>query len=109
MSDAQDRAEALDGDKIPDEYPPEEPWGVDEPEVTPVGEATNESFEERDERTGDEQDAGRELVQPYSEESEDIIDLEAQAVAQENAEERDPQSDGAPPAAEEAAMHIEER
>jgi hypothetical protein len=108
MSDPQDRAEALDGDKLPDAYPPDEPMGVDEPEVTPLGEATSESFEERDERTEREPDTDDEVVQPYSEVSEDVLDAEAQAVAEANPEDRDPASDSAPPAAEEAAMHIEE-
>ena len=109
MSDPQARAEALDGDKLPEEYPPYEPVGVDEAEVTPRGERTNESFEERDERMQDEPEPDDEVVRPYTEASEDVIDDEAQAVAEANQEERDPASDSAPPAAEESAIHIEER
>lgn len=108
MSDPQDRAEALDADKLTDEYPPDEPMGVDEPEVTPHGESTSESFEERDERMEAEPDADEEVIQPYSEVSEDVLDVEPQAVAEANPEGRDPATDSAPPAAEEAAMHIEE-
>lgn len=121
--DPQDRAEALDADEIGGEYPPEEPMGVDEAEVTPQGEATSESFEERDARHRADDGADRPLVQPYHEADEDLLDDEAQAVA--DAEEGDPRAgqvtteadgggaaaaedDPAPPAAEEAALHIED-
>ncbi|HLT15219.1 MAG TPA: hypothetical protein VK007_00835 [Acidimicrobiales bacterium] len=121
--DPQDRAEALDADKIGAEYPPVEPMGVDEAEVTPHGEATSESFEERDARYRAGGDDDRPLVQPYHEADEDLLDDEAQAVA--DAEEGDPrarqttseadgggaaavEADPVPPAAEEAALHVED-
>lgn len=107
-SDPQDRAEATDADKLAAEYPPDEPVGVDEAEVTPVGEATSESFEERDARQelgpGDQ----RPVVQPYHEPEEDLLDEEAQAVAEAEVGSRDPDSDSAPPPAEEAAVHVED-
>jgi hypothetical protein len=46
MSDAQDRAEALDDDKLGGEFPPERPLGADEGRTDEV----TESFEERDAR-----------------------------------------------------------
>jgi hypothetical protein len=47
MSDPQNRAEALDDDKVGPEFPPEEPLGVDERAVTPAGQWLPESLEER--------------------------------------------------------------
>src|SRR3546814_21127771 len=83
MSDAQDQAESLDDDKTSAEYPPDEPWGVDEPEVTQEGEWAQESFEERTERMAEpDPDDGRPVVQPYADPSQDIADDEAQAVAE---------------------------
>jgi hypothetical protein len=46
MSDAQDRAEALDDDKLGGEFPPERPLGADEGR----NDAVTESFEEREAR-----------------------------------------------------------
>ncbi|HEY9556758.1 MAG TPA: hypothetical protein VIR58_08485 [Acidimicrobiales bacterium] len=125
MSDAQDQAESLDDDKTSAEYPPDEPWGVDEPEVTQEGEWAQESFEERTERMAEpDPDDGRPVVQPYVDPSQDIVDDEAQAVAE--AEPASPDEDDlvaaaesgdrtasltgedVPAPAEEAALHIEE-
>ena len=48
--DAQDRAEALDDDKLDAEFPPDEPLGVNERGVTAVEEDAPESFAERSAR-----------------------------------------------------------
>lgn len=109
MSDPQDRAEALDADKIDADYPPEEPLGVDEPEVTPRGERTDESFEERDARHEVAPEEERPSVRPYHEAEEDVLDEEAQAVADAEEGPRDTESDPTPDPAEEAALHIEGR
>lgn len=126
MTDAmepQDQSEALDADKIGPEFPLDEPVGVHEREVTPLGDATRESFEERDARHEVEPAEHRPLVQPYQEAGADILDDEAQAVAdaevtsdvpgQSTSEAyggggRNPEGDTAPPPAEEAALHIED-
>src|SRR3546814_17915185 len=82
MSDAQDQAESLDDDKTSAEYPPDEPWGVDEPEVTQEGEWAQESFEERTERMAEpDPEDGRPVVQPYADHSQYINDDAAQTVA----------------------------
>lgn len=107
MSDPQDRAEALDADKMDLDYPPEEPLGVDEPEVTPRGERTDESFEERDARHQVAAEDERPVVRPYHEAGEDLLDEEAQAVAEAEEGPGDPESDPAPAPAEEAALHLE--
>ncbi|MGV3760028.1 MAG: hypothetical protein ACO1PW_10885 [Actinomycetota bacterium] len=107
MSDPQERAEALDADKIDADYPPEEPLGVDQAEVTPLGERTDESFEERDARHQVAPDDERPVVQPYHEADEDILDEEAQAVAEAEEGPQDPESDPVPAPAEEAALHVE--
>ena len=46
-SDPQDEAEAVDSDKLGDEYPPEEPLGVDEYGTTAAEERVDEPLEER--------------------------------------------------------------
>ncbi len=46
-SDAQDEAEMLDDEKLGDEYPPEEPLGVDEHGTTPAEERVDEPPEDR--------------------------------------------------------------
>src|SRR3546814_15960050 len=82
MSDAQDQAESLGDDKTSAEYPPDEPWGVDEPEVTQEGEWAQESFEERTERMAEpDPDDGRPVVQPSVDPSQDLLDDQAQAGA----------------------------
>jgi hypothetical protein len=111
MTDAQDRAEALDGDQVPDDYPPDEPWGVDEPEVTAEGEWAKESFEERTERTDDGGDEQRPVIQPYADPRDDVLDVESQAVADaepRRGDEYELPGHGVPAPAEEAALHIEE-
>jgi len=107
MSDPQDRAEALDADKIDPDYPPEEPLGADEAEVTPRGERTDESFEERDARHQVGPDGDRPVVRPYHEADEDLLDDEPQAVADAEEGASDPESDPVPAPAEEAALHLE--
>src|SRR3546814_16454749 len=83
MSDAQDQAESLDDDKTSAEYPPDEPWGVDEPEVTQEGEWAQESFEERTERMAEpDPDDGRPVVQPSVDPSQATVEDDAQAVAE---------------------------
>lgn len=125
MSDAQDRAEAIDGDKVAADYPPEQPWGVDEPEVTPEGEWAQETFEERTARQEPDGNADWVVVQPYTDPAEDVVDDEPQAVAEaqppathgEESEllaEAEPTAGASempgqavPPAAEEAALRVE--
>ncbi|HEX4868605.1 MAG TPA: hypothetical protein VFV32_13420 [Acidimicrobiales bacterium] len=108
MSDEQDRAEALDADELGEGFPPDEPLGVDEAEVTPLGERTSESFEERDARQETLPDeADRPVIRPYHEADEDLLDDEAQAVADAEIGGRDRDSDDVPESAEEAALHLE--
>jgi hypothetical protein len=113
MSDEQDRAEALDDDKLDTDYPPEEPQGVDEPEVTAEGEWAQESFEERSARLAgpdDDDDGDRSAIHPYVDPSQDVLDDEAQAVAEADPagrEEYELAADRVPEPAEEAALHIE--
>ena len=120
MSDAPEQpeqSEALDADKVSSEYPPDEPWGVDEPEVTQDGEWAQESFEERTERhvpPGQDSDDSedRRAIQPYVDPSQDVLDDEAQAVAEADPPERGERyqlpGESVPDPAEEAALHIEE-
>ncbi|MFP5254501.1 MAG: hypothetical protein ACLGI8_01480 [Acidimicrobiia bacterium] len=108
MSEPQDRAEALDADKIDAEYPPEEPLGVDEDEVTPRGERTDESFEERDARHQVASDEARAVVRPYHDGEEDVLDDEAQAVAEAEEGVGDLEGDPVSAPAEEAALHVED-
>jgi hypothetical protein len=107
MSDEQDRAEALDADEVGEGYPPDEPLGVDQAEVTPLGERTSESFEERDARHEVVPDDERPVIRPYHEAEEDVLDDEAQVVADAEVGGRDPESDDVPAPAEEAALHLE--
>lgn len=110
MSDPQDIAEALDTDKVGDvDFPPEEPLGVDEDEVTPRGERTDESFAERDARYESETVAADEpVIQPYQGPDQDLEDTEKDAVAEAEIDARDPDADRAPAQAEEAALHLED-
>jgi len=107
MSDEQDRAEALDADELGEGFPPDEPLGVDEAEVTPLGERTSESFEERDARQETEAEDQRPVIRPYHEADEDLLDDESQAVADAEVGGRDRESDDVPESAEEAALHLE--
>lgn len=50
MPDDANLSELLDDDKLPPEYPPDEPLGVFEDELTVRGEQTDEPLEERVER-----------------------------------------------------------
>ncbi len=65
---SQDRAESLDDDKLGDEYPPEEPLGIDEYGTTPAEERWDEPIAERVEREEPDvmpaEDEGVELVAP---------------------------------------------
>ncbi len=110
MSDPQDRAEALDQDQVgAGHFPPDEPLGADEDEVTPRGERTNESFAERDERhEPDVIEADEPVIQPYQDADADVLDAEKDAVAEAEIDARDPEADSAPPPAEETALHVEE-
>lgn len=47
MPDDDNLSELLDDDKLPGEYPPDEPFGVDEDELTVRGQQTDEPLEER--------------------------------------------------------------
>jgi hypothetical protein len=50
MPDDANLSELLDDDKLPAEYPPDEPLGVDEEELTVRGEQSDEPLEERVQR-----------------------------------------------------------
>jgi len=111
MSDPQDNAEALDADKVDTDYPPDQPLGVDEPEVTTDGEWERETFEERSERVEADPGPDREVIRPFVDPSQDILDDEKQLVAEADPGQGDSfelVGDGVPAPAEEAAMHIEE-
>ena len=107
MADEQDRAEALDADKIDGEYPPDDPLGVDGWGVTGDEQAQRESLAERFGREEPVQpDAERPVIQPYAESEEDLLDDEAQLVADAEIDARDPEADGMPEPAEEAALRL---
>lgn len=112
MADEQDRAEALDSDKLDPEYPPEDPLGADDRGVTPAEEAEPESFAERTGRQEPEAiaaegiDADRPVVRPYVEPEEDLVDDEGQLVADAHIDDADPEADGMPEPAEEAALRL---
>lgn len=88
MSDAQDRAEQLDEDKLGGEFPPDQPLGADEGRT----DETAESFEERDARHLPEDD------RPVAPEEEALAESTAVSPQDEVAE--------VPEAAEEAALRI---
>ena len=85
MSDDANLSELLDDDKLPAEYPPEAPLGLDEDELTVRGQQTDEPLEERVRREEPEvweqerpdQPVGH-LVEP---ESGQELDLTKEAVA----------------------------
>ena len=136
MSDPQDRAEALDDDRIGQEYPPEDPVGVDEYGITPAEERYDEPLEERIEREEPDPlldelegrrpappstDDRRVEVQPITTEAESIRDDEKDLVADAvepvehgtdpigEVPDRDASTqDRTPPPAEEAALRVEE-
>jgi len=106
-TDPQDTAEALDSDKVDPDHPPEEPMGVDEAEVTDIGEDASESFAERTAREHvPVPDEARPVVQPYHDGAEDVLDEEAELVADAEIDGRDPEADGMPEPAEEAALRL---
>lgn len=108
MADEQDRAEALDDDKIDPEFPPDEPLGADSRGVTAAEEALPESLAERVGREQAEEgiDAERPVVRPYAEPEEDLLDEEGQLVADAEIGDADPEADGMPEPAEEAALRL---
>jgi hypothetical protein len=109
MADEQDKAEAVDADVLDDEFPPDDPQGVDDPtqddrvedDVVTRDLREEPDFVEREEAADD-----RPLIQPYVDERDAILDVEKDLVAEAEPG-RDPEADGAPPAAEEAALHLE--
>lgn len=122
MTEFSDESELLDDDVVPEEYPPEQPYGVNE-RLTPEEEQMGESFEDRTRRERPDhlgEDVGRvgTLVAPGGDEG---LDTEADEVASEIAPRlrRDQLDPGDPTAgdymtqdkeevmsAEEAAMHL---
>ncbi len=88
MSDDGNLSELLDDDKLPAEYPPDEPLGVDEAELTARGEQTDEPLAERILReepevplgVGPDQYEVGPLVAPGGDEG---LDLTAESVASE--------------------------
>lgn len=108
-SDEQDRAEALDPDMIDPELhdiPPDQPLGVDDPTVD--DRVTDDIEARRRREMPDHIRPPRPLVQPWEEEDEALLDDEADLVAEALVDARDPESDPAPPPAEEAALHLED-
>lgn len=113
MGDEQDRAEALDDETHDTDFPPERSMGVDDPTQDDRVEdsvATRDLREEREvsAEEGAPDPGERSVIQPYVSEEELLLDEEAELVADAAIDERDPDADGAPPAAEEAALHLEE-
>lgn len=86
MPDDANLSELLDDDKLPAEYPPDEPLGVDEEELTVRGQQTDEPLEERLQREEPEVSANDRqddepvgpLVAPEGEEG---LDLTKESVA----------------------------
>lgn len=79
MPDDANLSELLDDDKLPAEYPPDRPLGVDEEALTARGEQTDEPLEERMRReepdvavTGPADDSVGPLVAPGGEEGLDV-------------------------------------
>lgn len=111
MADEQEKAEALDADMHDADFPPDRPQGVDDPTQDDRVEddvATRELREEPDfvDRTTSAEDVP--LIQPLVGEDEALLDDEKDLVADAEPGERDPEADGSPPAAEEAALHLEQ-
>lgn len=106
MADEQDRAEALDEDTHDTDFPPDSPMGVNDPTQDDRVEDSVESREAR--RATGRDEAERSVVQPYVDEDEALLDDEAELIAEALVDERDPDADGAPASAEEAALHLEE-
>jgi hypothetical protein len=105
--DGQDRAEALDDSKVDTEFPPEEPLGVDKPGVTAIEEQADETFAERTDRAVvEDPEVTAPVVQPYHDAQEDVVDDEAELVAEAEVDGRDPEADGVPEPAEEAALRL---
>ncbi len=107
MGDEQDQAEALDADQHDADYPPEAPMGVDDPTQD---DRVEDSISERAEREEPEGPDGgqRPVIQPYVDEDEALLDDEDELVAEAMEDAADLESDGSPPPAEEAALHLEE-
>jgi hypothetical protein len=79
MPDDDNLSELLDDDKLPAEYPPDRPLGVDEEELTVRGQQTDEPLEERIRREvpdvlpGVEDDSVGPLVAPGGDEGLDLV------------------------------------
>jgi hypothetical protein len=86
MPDDDNLSELLDDDKLPAEYPPDQPLGVEEDELTVRGQQTDEPLEERIQRevpdvgAGTEDDPVGPLVAPGGDEG---LDLTKESVATE--------------------------
>jgi len=99
-NDDQDQSELLDDDKLPDEYPPDEPMGVDTYGTTAAEERAGEPITEAIAReNADYSDRGAGEPVPSVDVVEEGPDEDERDVAQER--------EGAQPA-EEAALHIEQ-
>ncbi|CAN5638683.1 hypothetical protein BH20ACT1_BH20ACT1_02220 [soil metagenome] len=86
MPDDANLSELLDDDKLPAEYPPDEPLGVDEEELTVRGQQTDEPLEERLQREEPEVSANdRQVDEPVgplvAPEGEEGLDLTKESVA----------------------------
>ena len=106
----QDRAEALDDDKLGGEFPPEDPLGVDEYGTTAAEERVDEPLAERVAREEPEVDAPTDQPVPLADRDDAIQDGEAwaeeAAVAEPDATATDTATEReAPLPAEEAAIH----
>lgn len=80
-SDPQEQSEAVDSDKIGDEYPPEKPLGVEEYGITAAEERVDESLEERAAR--DEPDILVPDPEDISLVAEPVPDVESELIASE--------------------------
>jgi hypothetical protein len=100
MSDEQDQAEALDEEEIDGPFPPDEPLGADDTQE-PDSFAGRSVREEPDRLI-----AERPVVRPFAED--DLLDDESQLIADAAEGAPDPEADGQPPSAEEAAMHLDD-
>ena len=122
-----DRSEALDADKLSDEYPPDEPFASEDYGVTGAEQRHDEPLEEQlrrevPERSGPtDEDRSRRVVQPIAEgvpdeekdlvadavEDPDVLDRAPDDELTGDETTRDIAPERVPPPAEETALHIE--
>ncbi len=104
--DEQARAEQLDDERLPDEFPPDRPYAAEMHGTTAAEEAEGPSLDQRlaaEHRRGDERDDAE--VQLLGEDA-GVRDREAELWAEEAEEDGDEVLPTEPASAEEAAVHI---